>query len=287
MTIPESKPTKLPLWKTVGDAYRLTWVHLGSLCRIAWLWVIIFIIFSVIAYHPLWPLELESRSNEKAILPLFALSLLPTIISLVMESSVSVAWHRLLLLNERTAQTVYLRLDHTVLRYFGRALILTLLFMVPLFLMILPTLYLIPDSSDIVGASISEDAPTKEMIETILTVGFLVLIGGLLLTVLSYVPMRLSLALPARALAHNQISWRESWRQTRWNYWRLFMGSVLTLALPLLLTIILTVILPETKTQIEYAYTTALFDALWFVGGIIWVSFLSLAYRHFFKELFE
>ncbi len=111
-------------------------------------------------------------------------------------------------------------------------------------------------------------------------VGFAVGIAVLLtivLAVLSYIPLRLSLALPAVAAGYLQTPFAHALKLSRGNFWRLFWGSLLTMALPVAGALATYSIDETTRAGFVVANTTV--SGLFFAGALIWVGFLSHAYK--------
>ena len=91
---------------------------------------------------------------------------------------------------------------------------------------------------------------------------------------------RCSPILVAVALGRSDISLGEVWQATRRNTWRLAMGPVVCLIL---------FALPSTimfhlggMSRLSTAVVLTLLDLISLIGGVVGVSFLSLAFRHFF-----
>lgn len=100
---------------------------------------------------------------------------------------------------------------------------------------------------------------------------------------LSYVPMRISLALPAVAKGERETPLARAWALSRGNFWRLFWGSIMTLTLPLIVTLILALTLGalglDGDDRIAFVALNTIAGAFVFAAALIWVSFLSHAYR--------
>jgi hypothetical protein len=128
---------------------------------------------------------------------------------------------------------------------------------------------------------------------------------------LSIVPMRLSLALPAIALGQLRQPVAQAWALSRGNFWRLFLGSLtpfvtaLVLVAPILLAVEtlssfeadvaelptdgeeVAIATPNEDAEAEPDWASLTIDALGYafapalklVFGMVWIGFLSLAYR--------
>ena len=115
-------PTKLPVWRTVGQAYAIWSGNLPELFRIAWLWLLIMI--PIAAFLMWWqiPQILDMMQTVRAGRPdpnpsfTVVTQALNTLIMLPIVSSIAVAWHRLLLRDEHV-DGPYLRFDGLVVGY--------------------------------------------------------------------------------------------------------------------------------------------------------------------------
>jgi hypothetical protein len=188
-------------------------------------------------------------------------------------ASIAIAWHRFLLNGELPARP-YLRLDSRVWIY---ALISLMILLMPILLVAIAETLL-----EVAGVSVSQ----RELLILI------PLLAGLLLS------SRLSLILPAKAM-DTKISMGAVWRATRGNTGRLLLGSFLTF-LPILLMPMLVSIaglgllqgldLPGRAARGQnflIEWMAAMFAAgflLSAVIAIVFVGFLSFAYRHFFER---
>ena len=115
--IAASAPPRLPVWSTVRASYAIVARNLGQLVRICWLWVLI-----MVAVHAAldwlevtWSGESGGQAMYRWMREIAAA--LPSPIDLPFLASIAVAWHRLVLREERVTQPAYLRLDGVVGRY--------------------------------------------------------------------------------------------------------------------------------------------------------------------------
>src|SRR5262249_4518564 len=140
------------------------------------------------------------------------LDALATIIQLPVLASIAVAWHKLVLRQERVSGAVYLRLDRTVFRY---TVVLFILFV------------LTDGPIAIVNSLLAGDSADP------ITIGTSLRIILLALGIAIFVLPRLSLILPAIALGES-LSLTAAWHLTRGSTWRLAMATLLC-SLPLAL----------------------------------------------------
>lgn len=255
---------RLPFWRTVIDAYVVTYDNLGYLARISWAWVLLMIPLSLAFYALMFRLGWH-QAPEDTFGSIFAF-LGSSLLYLPMLASIAVAWHRKLLEDEVWQSAVYLRLDRVVANYIGLALII-------LFLGLIPFAGFLSRASSI-GSM--DEVPVAGLIG----LGCLILTG-----VGIFVATRIWLALPPRALDRADITAKDAWAVTRGSFWRLLWGQVLCIFPPIILLTILVWITvgvdePEDTTLARYTLQQTLFEFLaTFLAAMPTVSFLSLAYR--------
>jgi hypothetical protein len=268
------KPAKLPLLESVGRAYAAMNSNFGQVLMICWLWLLVMTPMLFMGYWLFANVFMKSPS------PAGASTLGGDLAYLVLGflifpffASIAVAWHRFLLNGELPARP-YLRLDSRVWIY---ALISLMILLIPIL-----SVAISEPLFDVAGASANQR-------DVLILIPLLV---GLLLS------SRLSLILPAKAM-DAKISIGDVWRATRGNTGRLLLGSFLTF-LPILLMPILVNIaglglfqglnLPARAARGQnflIEWMAAMFTAgflLSAVIAIVFVGFLSFAYRHFFQR---
>jgi len=209
-------PRQLPVWQTVGACFALVVRNLGQLARIGWLWVLI-VAAAYVALDQV-PLGEEESILLDAIAAFAGISV--TLLEWLFLASIAVAWHRLILRQERVTGLVYLRLDRTVWLYLLYSLLLAVLVGAPILL-----------STALLHLAVSL-VFSPETLTTIalpaLTLGLaaaFVLLPASALLFLLVLP-RLSLVLPAAAL-ERPLSLRDAWRVSRANTLRLALATLL------------------------------------------------------------
>jgi hypothetical protein len=103
------------------------------------------------------------------------------------------------------------------------------------------------------------------------------------------VALRLSLLLPARAVSDVNLTFKEAWKHTRGNTWRLFWGTAACAWLPMLAAqIVLIRFLPGISTVEGFAIRAAVVGTILTVYHLlilpISIGFLSYSYLHFFDR---
>jgi hypothetical protein len=289
-----SAPPKLPVWRTVRASYAIVGGNLRQLVRVCWVWVLIMVpVYIGLGWlAETWPGESGALATHRWLREITAA--LPSPADLPFLASMAVAWHRLVLREERVTQAACVRLDGVVWRYVFYAFAFVLLERGTLLICVILALNL----------AIEADPSTRILIDEVLAApaftGATMAIGLLVLP-------RLSLVMPALALGE-RLSLRGAWRITRGNTLRLGMATALcmlpavTLAIlvPLLIQLVRAlwwldfswpqivafmwawVPIWEFAIQLSQSLIYAVFVALAYpVLSIFGVTLLSLTYRFF------
>lgn len=264
---PQEEQPLLPLWSTVNKAYALAWRHRSTYLKISAVWMPLMFLATWLPVYMAWPAlkifpcsgmsEWMKHQNEPTnTLAQHINNWLPIIISIIgllIIPSIAVAWHRLLLRDEKPTKGIYLRYDQTVIDYMLIALVI-------LFFISAPTLIIL-------------------FIPSI--TGFLLAIMGILTIILT---TRIPIMLPARALGRKDITINSTLQITQWNFWRLFWAEMFcTLPGP-----IITFYVQNTGCDMGRPSASAIYafaqTANIFVMTPIYLTFLSLGYKHFFER---
>jgi hypothetical protein len=102
--------------------------------------------------------------------------------------------------------------------------------------------------------------------------------------------LRLSLLLPARAVGDVNLTFKETWKRTRGNTWRLFWGTVACAWLPILVAqiVLFGFLSPGMSTVEAFAIRMAVIGPVLTVYHLlilpISIGFLSYSYLHFFER---
>jgi hypothetical protein len=256
VTLPPSPTSlsKLPFWRTVGACYATVFGNFGELLRISWLWLLIMLPVYAAAE---W---LDARSQGDQIRD-FLLSMLSSVLEVPALASIAVAWHRLVLRQERVQGAVYLRLDRVVWWY---AMVLLAFIVVT----VGPVLAG-------VAAVLPEGSPGTLLLLVPIFAGI-----GVGLGIGVFALPRLSLVLPAGALGE-WLTLGEAWRATRGNTWRLACASMLCSLPPLIPFAVLLWHVDGSALALSIIGRTV-YSLAYVLIVTIAVTLLSLAYRHFF-----
>jgi hypothetical protein len=259
-------PRKLPVWSTVGACYVAVARNIGQLVRICWLWLLIMV---PIYAAELWLVSTHwATRNEQTMSPWLGsiLTALPLIVELPFLASIAVAWHRLVLRQERVSASAYLKLDTVVWLY-------ALCSLGFLALTTGPAL-----SALEIQQSVALDLHTQRLQLSIL-------LASLLLTVVAglLVVPRLSLVLPAVAV-REPLSLRQAWRITRGNAVRLAQATCLCMlpaTLLLLLPVLVLLLLPTpwfVEASQEWPWMRALSRVSQLLNSLGYAIFNAIAY---------
>jgi hypothetical protein len=274
-------PSKLPLWRTIGQAYAVWARNFPDLVRTCWLWMLL--MAPVLAILRWWQehadiMQAAARTGQPFVASNPLLTMVMGIVGLVVMlpalASVAVAWHRLLLRDEHPGHGVYLRLDRIVAGYAIRAFWIGAITLAPSYVSKM-TFYIklsasIAASPDVVAAFAATRATAISM--------FALASLGSVIALL--IVARLSLALPGIALGRDGVTLGSAWRVSKRNTWRMYWAHFFC-------------ILPwgaisDGASFVQSRATVTLvrpvMGLLWIPVGMVSVGMLSLAYRHFFER---
>jgi hypothetical protein len=196
---------KLPVGAAFSHMMNSTWNNLGFAARSQWPWFAIFfaalLVLGFIAYS-LAPTGVSSAPEVE--FGAANLLLLPVLFLIGLGfSSMAVAWHRFVLLDEVPQGMQKLRIDDTVWRYFGNLMLLGL-------------------------ATIGLILPVLLVFQISPVFAVLALIFYVLMVVLPVI-YRLSIKLPAVAVGRRDFAFRDAWEASRGNEWQM-VGLTLLMA---------------------------------------------------------
>ncbi|MFM9846014.1 MAG: hypothetical protein ACKVP3_02510 [Hyphomicrobiaceae bacterium] len=254
---------RIPVWRTVVDAYAVTFSNLGYLAQISWAWVLLTILIHIAFNYA--DILLEWQTAPEAWVRVFYV-LASWLIMTPLAASIYVAWHRLLLRDESWPCAWYLRFDKIVVRYLVPSAAMSLIMFGPLL---------------VVMAVWKPDA-TEDPPDFLVPIVFAALIFGYLLTT------KVWLILPARAL-ERPLTFQNAWTAAGGNLLRLAVGAQIAL-LPAWILIFLLAwadypALLQDRPAVRLV-AEALEDVV--LGCLLvmpMVSFLSLAYRELLERV--
>jgi hypothetical protein len=271
VTTPEA--SKLPLFRTVGQAYALWARNFSDLVRICWLWMLLMV--PILAVWDWWQTAhaVEIVQGTGAGQPFVDPHPILTWLSLFVGkaimlpavASVAVAWHRLLLRDEHPGAGFYLRLDRTVAGYAFLAFLIGLIVTVPSTLIIL-----FPQIMTGSGGI------TTVVVQCLVDVAVIVAV---------FIVPRLSLVLPGMALGRDDITLATAWRVSKRNSWRMIWAYFFCI-MPWIAIGggMSSWLVPSGYDRPTLTLVSIVMGVLWIPGSMISVGMLSLAYRHFFEQ---
>ena len=283
---PSPPDSKLRLGNTISLSYSSYFTNFVDILRASWLWLIAAAALTSVASWQQWSWMATAMTNLKPGLPpqipkateMELLSYLANILVLFAGVSIAVAWHRLLILNERPGFSGSNVRTQNVWRYTGMAIVIFLIGFLPAAVVLFLTFFFLAPST----AGHPPSAGSFAMIPVILV----------LYAVGTAVGLRLSLLLPARAVGNPGLTFKQAWNRTRGNTWRLLWGIAATTIPPLLLLEVAFLIMIGVPNPAKFASeefvarmtaTSIVSVAFYLLIVPIGIGFLSHAYRYFFE----
>jgi hypothetical protein len=95
---------------------------------------------------------------------------------------------------------------------------------------------------------------------------------------------RLSIILPAKALGSRDITIRKIWHASRGQTWRLAIGALLTYVPSLPVIALYYAATSRSQTQFDFAFFKALFYFTSTILNLVFVGFITFAYRHLVEQ---
>lgn len=263
----DSSPSKLPIVRTAIDSIAMTFKNVHVLLGYAWPWIGVLVLVNGALYWGLY--EREQAAIAAGSGGSLALLIATGIVSTVIAGFVAVPWHRFLILGERPAVNG-LAISREAWLYAGYTLALYALFSLPFYAVMFASLDYPDESPVAIGISI---------------------LSFFLFLLLWAVFNRFSLALPMIALRREDAGLKAAWAMTQGNSWRLFWSTIIifviliaVLGAPVMAYGLATATTAEgasMQSRLNFTLTNMLTEAVTIITGVIFVTFLSLAYKHF------
>lgn len=286
---------KLPFWRTLADAHRGVTSAGAGFWRHAAVWLFVLLALDAMISWFSWPHQDATPGHMPGLSAFFALA---SILSwIVISGIVGVPLHRHLLADRIAADGVMWPSAGapTYRLYIVRNLAIAALVFLPFFAVIfvgaafidtsaaqtVPTApFGAAEGSDISADLVWTGGTGSRVVQLALVIGTLVLMTPLF-ALMAYIPVRLSLALPATAIDSPEQTFKHAWAASRGSFLRLFWGGLLSYW-PLLVVgaIEFTATGFENPSQLHHVLSQSIGTATSFLSGLIWVAFFSLAYRH-------
>jgi hypothetical protein len=293
---------KLPLGNTIALAYSTYVRNIPDVLRASWLWLALILPLTGVASWLRWSQVTGIMAGANAAMPAHAvtdasrvtgttvLDLAVSLIWLLAGVSIAVAWHRRIILGEHPGLSGSNVATKTLWRYVLTGIDICAIIIL-LWLAIVVSIYL---------SSIFSTGGIPRLTSSGYITLFLVI---LVFHIAAYAAVvRLSLLLPACAVGDLDLTFKQTWKRTRGNTWRLWWGIVACMVPPMLVSVIVFFILigPPRPDLFDsqardlsggegYAVRVAAMNAIFMVYNLltvpIWIGFLSHAYRHFFRRM--
>jgi hypothetical protein len=275
---------KLPLWNAICLSYSTWFKNFLDVLRISWLWLAVVGVTSWLQWSWMDGLVANVKQGIPPQMPSLEARFFIYIGGLAWllgATSIAVAWHRRMILREQPRLSGSNIIAASLWRYVGMGLLVTLISFFPVFLiLLLIALLLVPFAGG---------GPHQVPV-----VGFIVISVMLMLYVAAIaVVLRLSPLLPARAVGDLDRTFKETWRRTHGNTWRLFWGLlactlppmiILQIAMLVFIGFPVSLLLGGEAISARLAITNSITVICYMLMSPIAVSFLSLAYLYFFQR---
>ena len=215
---------KLPLWNTIYRAYA-TWLSNPlDVLRISWLWLALAILTSLVEWSSISGTVADAGRESRPHIPI-EISVfvgLSNFFLMLSPFSIAVAWHRRIILDEQPRFSGSNVFTKSLWYYIGAGILITLTAWLPIVLIFLITAVF----SMLLKVAGTQLGPRG---------GHFVVPPILVVYLMSIaIVLRLSLLLPARAVGDFGRTFKETWRRTRGNTWRIFWGF-LACTLPMMI----------------------------------------------------
>ncbi len=275
---------KLPLWDTIRLSYSSYFHNFPDVLRISWLWLAATGILGwlLISWAAGVTAALKrgmppSKPVETIVPATIVLVTIGILVFAVAGVSIAVAWHRRIILRELPGFSGSNVATKDLWRYVWMGFAIGLIVFLPLLVIVL-------SMSLLLSPLAKAGTPWSPIPIPII---FLLWLAGLAAT------LRLSLLLPARAVGDLDLTFKETWKRTSGNTWRIFWGIAACTLPPMLLVQLVVqivsssfLILSHVKSDGDVIVGVAGINAILFVCNLltlpIGIGFLSYSYSHFF-----
>jgi hypothetical protein len=274
---------KLPLWDTIRLSYSTYFHNFQDVLRISWLWLaVVAPLMGIMSWLEFsWRVSLAAGMKRgmppSTPVEMIVLGTITILVFAFASVSIAVAWHRRIILGEHPGFSGSNVATKGLWRYVWMGFAIGLIVFLPPLVVVMPLFILL--SSVITGA-----APR-----------FAIFVAAIILFSLAVfgVAPRVSLLLPARAVGDLDLTFKETWKRTRGNTWRMFWGivacTVPPMAVQLAVQIVLSSLLrnpgmPDGDAIVGVAAVSAILFVFQLLTFPIGIGFLSYSYSHFFER---
>lgn len=292
-----SQPT-IQLASTLFQAHQSVFRNVPFLARVAWPWALALTAFLVAKNWVDFTYFQASNDSFESWDAVFWL--VDEFIVLVCATPVAVALHRFIVLGDTTISAFRFDLWREHLLYLSVGILISLTVIAPIILAAQSVDYAIGPTDLSSPASVSTktlegadfeitEKPVNDMPDTgvntaicVICTSIALIVGLTALLGLSYFPARLSVALPASAVGVRNSILSRSWAMTRGQFLKFFAGMIVTSWPVFLYAAPLAWIGSETSSdRIHYVVQMTSMSLVYVAAGLLWVAFLSVAYKGF------
>jgi hypothetical protein len=257
---------KLPVWRTVKNAFVLTFGNLGTFLKLAGPLLLLVLAVNALQYWLMYPVthEIYSRLPEPAPVSMKGVMvpvMLASVVSYCLLSAAAVGWHRFLLRHEEAQGMA--RFDGRSLRYAVTAAAMFFVMQLPSTLQTFAT-------------------PVPGESGHAWQVPVIIVLSLASLVVLLYF-YRIFVILPGIAVDNPDASVAGVMRATRGHTLRLFAGNILASAPFTLVFMVIYYFLVLQDDRLTSALLTSAASLIMYAGMAASLAFTSLAYRHFYE----
>lgn len=265
---------KIPLWNFIAEAHRLLWRDRAAIARFAAPWFILLVTADAALE---WSYFSRSQLRNVAYTwPDHLYSLATIVLPLTIGAIVAVQLHRYILLpSETTTRDRPTAPADLVAAYLGRTIAIQVFIfgLVALIIIVVDSVL----GTEMLGVAEQMSARVSWSGHDIILVGLVALV----FVPACYLPVRLSLALPATAIGSAQRAFAHSWPATRGHFWRLFGGGFVSYWPAILIgAVTFPLAFSGIQMRLPSVAASSAATAAAFLSELIWVGFFSLAYRH-------
>jgi GYF domain 2 len=277
---------KLPLWKTIRLSYSSYFLNFTDVLRISWLWLAVVAPLMGIMSWLQFSLMADVIASMKRGMPTQMPTskpletMVPVTIAILFFAfagvSIAVAWHRRIILGEHPGFSGSNVATKGLWRYVWMGFAIFLIVFLPIMVILL--------SVSLLLSPVAKAGTSWSLI--LIPVIFLLWLAGVA------VALRLHLLLPARAVGDLDLTFKETWKRTSGNTWRIFWGIVacaippVALQLPVQIVSSSFLVLRHGTSDGNAIVGVAAISGILFASNLltlpIGIGFISYAYSHFF-----
>lgn len=280
VTPPSTTPRKFPFWITLGRAYASIVRNGGPALRAMLPVLLVYCALSA-ALHA-WQFSFNPTAFSAPVnLVFYALD---EAMAVLLAAIAALKWHRFVVLGEPPSWLA-VGDPRLLAEFVFVAMVVWLAASGPVYALLFGNEALVqhynPDDGQTCGGEGQEAcetaAPDHWGVTTILALLALVLLLPAF-SLLAFIPLRWALAMPDVAVGNGREALSRAWHRSRGNFWRLFWGTVLIF----IAATVIGIAVSEwfgTTSRAHFATGETISSALTFVCSLVWISFLSHAYR--------